>query len=483
MKEIVFEVLNDMAEDLSVLQLKKLQEVLLKRFAEEEHTSEPAKNVEYLNMFIHAKKIEGCSDRTIAYYRSTIETMFCSITTPVRKITTEDIRIYLSEYQKKNNCGKTTLDNIRRNISSFFSWLEEEDHILKSPIRRIHKIKTKTTVKEVISDEDIEKLRDSCDVPRDMAIIDYLPVSDFKDGVITVPAKLLAEFVSNLPKGQTITITEKDSKITIVSGKYKSVINGSPADDFPELPELNDKNSVVFKLGIDEFKNSISQVIIASSNDLTRPALTGIYFNTKDKELAIAATDGYRLAEKKLIKNVQSEVGVIVPTTTLQEVLRTISDDMEEIELSFSDDLVRFRLGEVEIISKLIDASFPDYRRLIPKDNNIKLTINRDELVRVTKLASLFARSVNGSIICEAKKPNTFSVKSVASELGENDSTIETKVNAEGKVTLNSRFLSDALNALDSKEIIFEFSPNITPVVLKNQKNEDYTHIVMPLNS
>ena len=100
--------------------------------------------------------------------------MFCSITTPVRKITTEDIRKYLSEYQKKNNCGKTTLDNIRRNISSFFSWLEEEDHILKSPVRRIHKIKTKTSVKEVISDEDIEKLRDSCDVPRDMAIIDLL---------------------------------------------------------------------------------------------------------------------------------------------------------------------------------------------------------------------------------------------------------------------------------------------------------------------
>jgi integrase/recombinase XerD len=100
--------------------------------------------------------------------------MFCSITTPVRKITTEDIRKYLSEYQKKNNCGKTTLDNIRRNISSFFSWLEEEDHILKSPVRRIHKIKTKTSVKEVISDEDIEKLRDSCDVPRDKAIIDLL---------------------------------------------------------------------------------------------------------------------------------------------------------------------------------------------------------------------------------------------------------------------------------------------------------------------
>ncbi len=174
MKEIVFEILNDMAEDLSVMQLKKLQEVLLKRFVEAEHTPEPAQNKEYLEMFIHAKKIEGCSERTIAYYRSTIECMLNKITTPVRKISTEEIREYLSEYQKRNDCGKTTLDNIRRNISSFFSWLEEEDHILKSPIRRIHKIKTKTVVKEVISDEDIERLRDSCEVLRDVAIIDLL---------------------------------------------------------------------------------------------------------------------------------------------------------------------------------------------------------------------------------------------------------------------------------------------------------------------
>ena len=140
----------------------------------------------------------------------------------------------------------------------------------------------------------------------DMAIVDFLPVSSSKDGVITVPAKLLAEFVSNLPKGERIKITEKDHKITISAGKYKSIINGSPADDFPELPEINEKNAVVFKMGVDEFKTGISEVAIASSNDLTRPAFTGIYFNTYDKTLAIAATDGYRLAEKKLIKNIQA---------------------------------------------------------------------------------------------------------------------------------------------------------------------------------
>ena len=317
----------------------------------------------------------------------------------------------------------------------------------------------------------------------DMAVVDFLPVSSSEDGVVTVPAKLLAEFVSNLPKGETIEIEAKDTKVTITAGKYSSTINGALADDFPELPEINEKSAVVYKIGVDEFKHSVGQVAIASSNDLTRPALTGVYFNTNNGILAIAATDGYRLAEKKLIDKVESEVKAIVPASSLQEVLRSINDDMEEVEISFNEDLVRFRLGEVEIISKLIDASFPDYQKLIPKDNNIKVTLNRDELVRVTKLAALFARSVGGSIICETKAPDTFSVKSIANEFGENDSKIETKVEVEGKVNLNSRFLIDALNALEEKEIEFSFSDRIAPIILKNKKSNNYTHIVMPLNS
>ena len=317
----------------------------------------------------------------------------------------------------------------------------------------------------------------------DMAVVDFLPVSSSEDGVVTVPAKLLAEFVSNLPKGETIEISSEDTKVTITAGKYSSTINGALADDFPELPEINEDSAVVYKIGVDEFKNSVGQVTIAASNDLTRPALTGVYFNTYDNILAIASTDGYRLAEKKLIDKVESEVKAIVPATSLQEVLRSINDEVEEVEISFNEDLVRFRFGEVEVISKLIDASFPDYQKLIPKDNNIKVTLGRDELVRVTKLAALFARSVGGSIICETKSPNIFSVKSIANEFGENDSEIETKVEVEGRVNLNSRFLIDALNALEEKEIDFEFSDHIAPIILKNRKSNNYTHIIMPLNS
>lgn len=174
MEEKIVTILNEMAEYLNVSQMKKLQEVILKTFAENAPQKTDLSNSEYLKLFLDAKKIEGCSERTIEYYRKTVEHLISTVTTPVRKTTTEEMREYLANYQKINNCSNVTVDNIRRNISSFFSWLEEEDYILKSPMKRIHKIKTKTVVKSVISDETIERLRDNCEEIRDLAMIDLL---------------------------------------------------------------------------------------------------------------------------------------------------------------------------------------------------------------------------------------------------------------------------------------------------------------------
>ena len=173
-EEKLVNILNEMSEYLNVPQMKKLQEVLLKNLAENAAEKKQIPNEEYLRLFLEAKKIEGCSERTIQYYRCTIEHLLASTSTPLRRLCTEEIRSYLVNYQTLRNCSKVTVDNVRRNISSFFSWLEEEDHILKSPMRRIHKIRTKTVVKETISDECIEKMRDSCQEPRDLAIIDLL---------------------------------------------------------------------------------------------------------------------------------------------------------------------------------------------------------------------------------------------------------------------------------------------------------------------
>ena len=175
MEEKLVNILNEMSEYLNITQMKKLQEVLLDNLSDNKiQQRKQISNMDYLSMFLSAKKIEGCSERTIKYYEVTVLNLLNTIKTPIRKISTEEIREYLANYQKINNCSKTTVDNIRRNISSFFSWLEEEDYILKSPMRRIHKIKTEKIVKETISDEAIETLRDSCTCLRDLAMIDLL---------------------------------------------------------------------------------------------------------------------------------------------------------------------------------------------------------------------------------------------------------------------------------------------------------------------
>ena len=174
MEEKIVTILNEMAEYLTVPQMKKLQEVILRTFSENELEKQQISNEEFLEMFLDAKRVEGCSERTIQYYKVTAEHMLSQTKKEIRKITTDEMRSYLADYQKRNNCSNVTIDNIRRNISSFFTWLEEEDYILKSPMRRIHKIKTKTVVKSVITDEGIEQLRDHCTQIRDLAMIDLL---------------------------------------------------------------------------------------------------------------------------------------------------------------------------------------------------------------------------------------------------------------------------------------------------------------------
>lgn len=318
----------------------------------------------------------------------------------------------------------------------------------------------------------------------ELATVDFVNAEVKTGGTITVPAKLIAEFVSNLPKGEKVLFKSKDEKLMVSAGKYKSTINGILADDFPELPKIDEKEAAIFKIDVDIFKEAVSEVVTASSNDTTRPALTGVYFNTFEGSLYIAATDGYRLADRRFINEVSSEVKAIVPTNAVQEVLRSISDSMKEVEVLISESQIVFRLGEIEITSKLIDASFPDYRQLIPKTSDITLELDKAELIRMTRVAALFARESGGSVVCETQsETGNFLVYAVASELGENTASMEVGAKEDGKVVLNSRYLLDALNATIEDKILFGFSGKLSPVVIRNAKNEEYTHIVMPLKS
>jgi hypothetical protein len=187
MKEkIIKEIEQKMASILNNEQKEKLKEVLLYTFYNIEVTSIKDELVEdttdYSKMFIAAKRIEGCSERTLNYYETTIKTMVEKLSKKVNSIETEDLRNYLSEYQAKNNCSKVTIDNVRRILSSFFAWLEDEDYIMKSPVRRIHKVKATQTVKETYTDEELEEMRDACIEIRDLAMVDFLASTGVRVG-------------------------------------------------------------------------------------------------------------------------------------------------------------------------------------------------------------------------------------------------------------------------------------------------------------
>ena len=181
--DVILNITKDMEDSLTDYQLNKLKESLIMNFEKVEfiiktdelkHQEELDENITMIESFISSKQIEGCSDRTIKYYKEIIDKFNDSFDKSIKRISTEEIRSYLSNYKETSTCGSTTIDNIRRVLSSFFSWLEDEDYIIKSPIRRIHRIKTPTTVKEVLTDENLEKLRDECENIRDLSLIELL---------------------------------------------------------------------------------------------------------------------------------------------------------------------------------------------------------------------------------------------------------------------------------------------------------------------
>lgn len=301
------------------------------------------------------------------------------------------------------------------------------------------------------------------------------------EGSITVPARLTTEFVLNLPKGN-VELETDGSKLKIKCGAYESTINGMPPDEFPELPTIEEKN--VLSIPISDLKRAIQQTVVVASGDDTRPILTGVFCHSFEGAVYFAATDGYRLAERKLL-NTNQEVSAVIPVAALNDVLRIINDDTSEAKFVFGENQVRILVDDVEVTSRLIDGTFPDYRSLIPLDSENNVVLPKDDFTRITKVASLFARESGGSVTLKAdEKSKKLSIHSIASQLGENTSQADAQVSKDGEVTLNSRYLLEALGCLDAKSITFNFSGKLAPCVLTaSSSNNDYKHVIMPLKS
>lgn len=299
-------------------------------------------------------------------------------------------------------------------------------------------------------------------------------------GSITVPARLMQEYITSLPSG-VLDLELEDHKLHISTDQYSSTINGVVADEFPEVPEITD--GIKWSIPAKEAKKGLQQVVFAASSDETRPVLTGVLLKTQEGSLYAAATDSYRLAEKQLIKTAQ-DISLLIPASAIQDLLRILPDNLDKVEVFADAQQVLFRAGDVELVTRLIDATYPDYRKLIPTKFATTATVSREEFIAITKVSSLFARESAGSITIKVDEDTQqISITSIASQLGENTSSASAVVSGNGEVTLNSRYLLDSLNALTSKNVTFSFNGKLEPCVLTSDENPDQTYLVMPLKS
>lgn len=314
----------------------------------------------------------------------------------------------------------------------------------------------------------------------DIAITQYIGSKVAEEGAITVPARLMQDFVSSLPNG-VIDLTLDDYKLRVETPQYQSTINGVAADEFPVMPAIAKGKS--WKIGGAELRKGLQQVIMAASSDEARPVLTGVFLHTVEGRLYVAATDSYRLAEKELAST-KEEVSLLVPVSAMQDLLRIVGDFEEEVLVTHDEQQVLFQVGDIELVARLIEGKYPDYRKLIPQKFTTKAVLDRGDLLNITKVSSLFARESAGSITIHVdEEAQSVSIRSVASQLGENTATATAKVTGSGDITLNSKYLLDALHVINGSEIAFGFNGKLEPSLLQDLADSGYAHIIMPLKS
>ncbi len=314
----------------------------------------------------------------------------------------------------------------------------------------------------------------------DIAITHFIGSKVSEEGSITVPARLMVDFVASLPSG-TIDLELNENKLHITADQYNSTINGTSAEEFPVMPAITDGK--VWEMTSRQLKSSLQQVLVAASSDEARPVLTGVFFYQSDNQLVLASTDSYRLAEKA-IKVKATDVSVLVPASALQDLLRLLEDSDETVTITHDDQQILFQVGDTELVARLIEGKYPEYQKLIPNEFAHSAEVSKKELTNITKVSSLFARESAGSVTLrlDADKQE-ISIQSIASQLGENTARASAKITGEGSITLNSRYILDALNVTEGDMVKIGFNEKLEPCVFTSLDHDDYLHVIMPLKS
>lgn len=302
-----------------------------------------------------------------------------------------------------------------------------------------------------------------------------------EEGDVTVPAKTLVEVVANLTK-EKLEFAATSDQLTISTPTFSSLLNGISAVEFPAIP-LSGQEEVVIDHQI--LERSLPQVTFAAAVDEGRPILTGILTEIKDKKMQLVATDGYRLAYKSAAIEKDTAFKALVPRRTLEEVMRLIAEEeVDGIQISTSSDQNQmiFSFGNTQVSSRLIEGQFPAWEKIIPSERVARVVVDRAELLKAVKLASVFARN-EANVVKLQNLPTQLVLTSEAKELGNQKKEIEASSEGEEvNIAFNAKFLIDALSAFNNSQVILELSGSLSAAVLKPMGEEGLEYIIMPIN-
>lgn len=299
-----------------------------------------------------------------------------------------------------------------------------------------------------------------------------------KQGSITVPARLLTDYVNNLGE-EKLELSTKEQALVIKSTGAQSTINGIAASEFPVIPEV--KEGKVVAVSAAGIKDIIQKVAIAASADETRPILSGALFHFKDPELKVAATDSYRLAELSMQfeKSAPEELKVVVPAKALAELGRIV--ETEEVTIRTAENQVQFETEHVRLVSRLLEGEFPKYDQIVPKKLTTKASVKREELTSKIRIASLFSEDAGFGVRLTFSAPGKVEVAAETAQVGDSHSSLSGKVSGpENTVAFNARYLLDGLGAVGGETITIESDGKLNPCVVRG-KAKDYLYVVMPL--
>lgn len=308
-----------------------------------------------------------------------------------------------------------------------------------------------------------------------------------ESGSFTVPATIFSNYMSLLSAERVDIELSNNKELYIAAGNQTSKMKGESANEFPLIPEIEDSNAI--RIPASEFKQAIQQVVISVSHDDSRPELTGVLLRIKDREVVLAATDSYRLSERRitLAEAVESEKSLIIPAQAFSELSRILPDTDEAVRIVLSDSQIAFHTQEFELTSRLIEGSFPDYAQIIPTTHQTQIIVDRDAFVKGIKAASLFSKSgIHDVNIHFSPENKVITITTVNSQVGENVTKIEAEIEGESNATvLNFRYLLDGLNGIATSKLAIDVVDNATPAVFHphgdTQLQKTLTYIVMPI--